>query len=170
MRRMFGVLFVAVGCAALTATVFGGLRPFLWSGPESFDPTVLYLALSVVVGGALVVHIAAAPIDESADAGWLLAVAIVTGAPALLVTIATLGLPFLFSLERGWMALSFLPVLPVVAGPALGVGISAGYLLRADEMTRQRRVVSVSVIFTATAAVQLLLLVVTRNSLSLFGG
>lgn len=75
-----------------------------------------------------------------------------------------LGLPFLFALERGWIALAFAPVLPVVAGPALGVGISASYLSRADEVTWHRRVMSVAAIYTATGVAQLLLLVVTRNS------
>jgi hypothetical protein len=168
-RRTFAVLLVAGGCAVLTATVFAGLRPFFWGAPEDFDPTLLYLTMLVVVGSILVLHVAATPPDESADAGWLLAVAIITGVPALLFTVAMLALPFLFALERGWMALSFAPLLPVVAGPALGVGISAGYLLRADATTRQRRAISVAVIFTSTAVVQLLLLVVTRNSSSIFG-
>ncbi len=164
------MLLVAVCCAALTVTVLAGLRPFFWSDPDSFDPTMLYLAMSVVVGSALALHVAAGPLDESADAGWLLAVSIITGAPALLGTIAKLWLPFLFSLGQGWMALSFVPILPVVAGPALGVGISAVYLLRAEEATRRRRTTSVAVIVAATAIAQLLLLLVTRNSSSLFGG
>lgn len=164
------VLLVAAGCAAMTVTVFAGLDPFFWSEPDDLDPTVLYLVLLVVVGSILVLHVAAAPVDEDADADWLLAVAVVTAAPALVFSVAMLGFPFLVALERGWMALSFVPVLPVAAGPALAVGIIAGYLLRADEMTRQRRVISVAVIFTATAVAQLLLLVVSRNGASIFDG
>lgn len=173
-RRTLVVLIVAVCCAALTVTVLvtglAGEAAFFWSDSESFDPTLLYLILLVVVGIALVAHVAAAPLDESADAGWLLAVSIITGAPALLVTIATGYLSFAFALGQGWVALSYVALLLVVAGPALGVGISAVYLLRVDEATRRRRTTSVAVIVAATAIAQLLLLLVTRNSSSLFGG
>lgn len=169
-RRTLLVLLVAVGCGTLTASVFVGLRPFFWSAPENFDPTFLYLALLVAVGSTLVVHVALSPVDETADAGWLLAVAVIAGAPALVYTVVMLGLPFLFALERGWMAVSFVPILPVVAGPALGVGIAACYLMRAEETTRHRRVISVAILFTATAAIQLVLLVVTRNGELFFGG
>lgn len=173
LRRTFVLLLVAACCAALTAvvvaTVLAGVGSFFWSDSESFDPTVLYLTLSVVVGSAFVLHVAVAPLEESADAGWFLAVSIITGAPALLVTIVTGFLSFAFALGQGWVVLSYVALLLVVAGPALGIGISAVYLLRADEGTRRRRVTSVTVIFASTAIAQLLLLWVTRNSSSLFG-
>ena len=173
-RRTLVVLLVSVCCAAssatVIATVLAGVGAFFGSDSESFDPTVLYLTLLGVVGITLVLHVATAPLDESADAGWFLAVSIITGTPALLVTIVTGYLSFIFALGRGWVALSYVALLLVVAGPALGVGVSATYLLRADEATRQRRIASVAAIFTATAITQLLLLVVTRNSSSLFGG
>lgn len=169
-RKALEVLVVAASCGALSATVIAGLNAFFLSEPDDFDPTVLYLILLVVVGGTLVLHVALAPVDEDADADWLLAVAIITGAPALVFTVVMLGFPFLIALERGWIALAFAPILLVVAGPALGVGVTAGYVLRADESNRHRRVISVAVIFTATAVAQLLLLVVTRNGESIFGG
>ena len=160
------MLLVAAGCAVLTVTVLASIRSFFLSAPENFDPTSLYLAMLLIVGCVLVSHVAAAPLDDDADAEWFLAVAIITGAPAILFTLAMLWLPFLFALDREWMALAFIPVLPVVSGPALGVGISAAYLLRADEPAWQRRVTTVAVIFTATGVAQLLLLVISKNSLS----
>lgn len=168
MRRAVAVLLVAAGCLASTATVFSGMRQFVWSEPGDGNPTVLYLTVMMAVGAVLVAQTAAAPVGEGADAGWLLAVAIISGVPALAFSIVVLVFPFLAAFDDGWrlwVQVVFLLTLIVTAGPALGVGISASYLLRADEMTRRRRVISVSLIFFATAALQVALLIVTRYGL-----
>ncbi len=167
-RRLAGVLkyvafaIVAIGSLASTALVLSGLRPFVRSDPESFDPTLLYAALLLVVCVALVIH--AAVTETYLDhAGWFVVIAVVAGIPAVVFTVLTIGLVFVIGATDLWTPLLFLLALLVTAGPSLAVGINSIYLLDGDETTPRRRVTTVAVTVTLVSALQLALLFVTRN-------